>query len=138
MTVGKAKRQSIAQSRTALVPRERRRSKRPMDETEAKDRSVMEARIRSALEEFKPSGGSCKTKWLWPREKSWNWLEKCALAATRCICYSRRRADRQRQSYSRRDRGYCGRATLGPRARLGPERGRCAQHDRDCGDWPVR
>jgi hypothetical protein len=37
-----------------------------MGETEAKDRSVMEARIRTALEEFKPSGGGCKTKWLWP------------------------------------------------------------------------
>jgi hypothetical protein len=29
----------------------------------------MEARIGSALDEFKPSGGDCKTKWLWlPRE----------------------------------------------------------------------
>jgi hypothetical protein len=26
----------------------------------------MEARISSALDEFKLSGGGCKTKWLWP------------------------------------------------------------------------
>ena len=49
------------------------------------------------------------------------------LGSARCICYSRRTREYEEQ---------CGKPSAG--ARFRPERGRRAEHDRDCGHRPVR
>src|SRR5258708_18758886 len=113
----------IVEARTGMARGARRSSQAKQPRQTTGDAFIVPVTERdcagsgSAPDEFK----------LFNKSAKWFLRNESGLGGTRGICYPRRTDDNGEQNGEHRSG-----------ARLGPERGGRAEHDRDRGDWPVR